>query len=45
MKICFRCKCKLEKSNLINYKYYCSNCDEDMFEFEVEDVKNEIYGE
>jgi len=32
---CFRCKNILQKENVLDYAYYCINCEENMFNFEV----------
>jgi hypothetical protein len=34
-KICFRCCNTLEKEKELDYSYYCSNCDENFYEFET----------
>ena len=32
---CFRCKTVLEKENVLDYPYYCPECDENMYNFEA----------
>ena len=35
LRVCRRCGTAVNKSEVIGYKYYCPNHDEDLFEFET----------
>lgn len=36
-KFCFRCHLPVEKETELYYSYFCPNCNENMFSFEVHD--------
>jgi len=38
---CFRCNTKLEKSEIGDYTYYCPECDEDFYSFEIKKEEEE----
>lgn len=35
MRVCFRCDNEVEVEKVLDYPYYCPNCDENMYEFET----------
>jgi hypothetical protein len=43
-KICFRCYSTLKKEEkLLDYSYYCENCNENFYEFETLTTQTELF--
>lgn len=42
MRVCRRCRKKVLKSKVPHYPWFCPECYEDLFNFETEEVDNEI---
>ena len=38
--VCSKCGTKVRKTNVKGYKYYCPECDEDLYSFETEKEKD-----
>ena len=41
IRICRRCGAQVQSSQVEGYRYYCHECDEDLFEFEIDEIEEE----
>jgi len=41
VRICRRCHAQVQSSQVEGYRYYCPECDEDLFEFEIDTIKED----
>lgn len=39
VRVCNRCGTRVKKTNVTGYRFYCPECDEDLYEFETETKK------
>ena len=39
MRVCNKCQTEVENEKVLDYPYYCPNCDENMYEIETTELK------